>query len=151
MDYQQSLLALAVLLLPLVSALVIVVAPLMTQRHIAPQLAKFAAAGAFCLAVVSLVRGRGITAENSSSMFLGTWLSGDAANPWRIVWDLRLDALAALLAAVMSVAALCAFVWFEDDDEYVSRTMERFGHPSALLLLFSSIGLVISTHLGEMF
>ena len=80
---------------------------------------------------------------------LGPWLSIGPRDPFRIDFAIALDLPAAVLATVMSLATVCTMKWNRSDS--ADGSSGRLMYVAASLLLSSSLAIVMSTNVGELF
>ena len=80
---------------------------------------------------------------------LGPWLSIGSRDPFRIDFAIALDLPAAVLATVMSLATACTMKWNRSDA--ADDSSGRLLYIAASLLLSSSLAIVMSTNVGELF
>jgi NADH:ubiquinone oxidoreductase subunit 5 (subunit L)/multisubunit Na+/H+ antiporter MnhA subunit len=144
-----QLLALVVLLAPLVAAAAIAFSALIQARRLARLLAMSGAAISFVAASAALVRLLNGGPESEATLNLGVWLSSGARDPFQLAFPIAVDVPAALLAAITSLCTLCALVWTRD--RLADGPSERLISIGALLLLSSSLGIVLSANVGELF
>ncbi len=149
MDSLQSLLALVTLLAPLVAAAGIAATGLTGGRRLGRRLAMLGAAVSFCAAAAALVRLSGGGLDAKAPLSLGVWLNIGPRDPLRIAFAITMDLPAAGLAAVMSLCTLCAFGW--NRAGLSEGASERLLSIAASLLLSSSLGIAMSTNVGELF
>lgn len=147
MDSVQSLLAIVVLVAPLAAAGGIAISGI-ADRHLGRWLAMLGAGLSFGAAAAALVRLSAYGADAAVPLNLGVWLASGPHDPFRIEFALAVDIPAAALAAVMSLAAFCAFGWSRP--AVADGPSERLLYIAASLLLSASLGIVLSSNMGEL-
>ena len=147
-DSLQSLLALVTLLAPLLAAAAIAASGLRADGRYGRSLAMLGAAVSFCATAMALVRLSG-GLDATAPLDLGVWLNIGPHDPFRIVFAVAMDLPAAALAAVMSLCTLCALGW--NRAGVTDGPAERLLYIAASLLLSSSLGIAMSTNMGELF
>jgi NADH:ubiquinone oxidoreductase subunit 5 (subunit L)/multisubunit Na+/H+ antiporter MnhA subunit len=148
-DSWQSLLALATLLAPLVAAAGIAASGLTGDRRLGRALAMLGAAVSFCAAAAALARLSVGGLDADTPLDLGVWLNIGPRDPTRIAFAIAMDLPAAGLSTVISLCTLCAIGW-----NPVNRSdgpSERLLYIAVSLLLASSLGIALSTNVGELF
>jgi NADH-quinone oxidoreductase subunit L len=149
MDSLQSLLALLVLSCPLLAAAGIAASGLRGKRRPGRQLAMVGAAASFCAAAAALVRLSSGRLGAAGSLGLGTWLSVGPHDPLGIAFGMTMDIPTAGLAAVIALCTLCALAWNRSGP--ADGPSERLLYIAASFLLSSSLGIVMSSNVGELF
>lgn len=147
MDSWQSILALIALAAPLVAAAAITSVRL-RGGTLPRRLAILGAGLSFLAVAAALVRIRSGGLDDELPLGLGSWLSIGSHDPFRIDFAIALDLPAAVLAAVISLSALCALAWSRDD---AKDTSDPLLFIAASVLLSSSLAIVMSTNVGELF
>jgi NADH:ubiquinone oxidoreductase subunit 5 (subunit L)/multisubunit Na+/H+ antiporter MnhA subunit len=148
MDSVQSL-ALLVLLAPLVAAGAIALSALLQARRLARLIAMGGAAISFVAASAALVRLLNGGTDGEASLNLGVWLSSGARDPFQLAFPIAVDVPAVLLAAITSLCTLCALA--ATRTRLSDGASERLVSMGASLLLSSSLGIVLSENVGELF
>jgi NADH:ubiquinone oxidoreductase subunit 5 (subunit L)/multisubunit Na+/H+ antiporter MnhA subunit len=148
MDSVQSFLALVALTAPLLAAAAITCTG-SSSRALPRRLAMLGAGLSFCAGAAALVRMALGGPDGELPLSLGPWLSIGSRDPFRIDFAIALDLPAAVLATVMSLATACTMKWNRSDaaDDSSSRLL----YVAASLLLSSSLAIVMSTNVGELF
>ena len=148
MDSVQSL-ALLVLLAPLVAAGAIALSALFQARRLARLIAMGGAAISFVAASAALVRLWNGGSDGEATLNLGVWLSSGARDPFQLAFPIAMDVPAVLLAAITSLCTLCALA--ATRTRLSDGASERLVSIGASLLLSSSLGIVLSANVGELF
>ena len=146
MDSLQSLLALVALAAPLVAAAAITSTGRSSSGSLSRRLAILGAAVSFLAVAAALVHMRSGAMDGDLPLSLGPWLNIGSRDPFRIEFAIALDLPAAVLAAVMSLSTMCALIWNVGEG-----SSHRLLYIAASLLLSSSLAIVMSTNVGELF
>jgi NADH-quinone oxidoreductase subunit L len=149
MESLPSLLALVAIAAPLVAAAGITCTERSRPGSLPRQFAILGAGLSFCAAAAALLRmmSGGLNAE--LPLALGSWLSIGPRDPFRIDFAIALDLPAAALATVISLSTVCALAWSRHEAGHESA--RRLLYIGASLLLSSSLAIVMSTNVGELF
>jgi len=149
MDSLQSILALVALAAPLLAAVVITCTGSSSGGAVPRRMAMLGAALSFGAGAAALVRMSLGGPDGELPLSLGRWLSIGPRDPFRIDFGIALDLPAAVLATVMSLATVCTMKWNRSDS--ADGSSGRLMYVAASLLLSSSLAIVMSTNVGELF
>jgi NADH:ubiquinone oxidoreductase subunit 5 (subunit L)/multisubunit Na+/H+ antiporter MnhA subunit len=149
MDLLQSLLALVALAAPLVAAAAITCTGSSNSAALPRRLAMLGAGLSFGAGAAALLRISSGGPDGELPFRLGTWLCIGPRDPFRIDFAIALDLPAAVLATVMSLSTVCALNWSRRDS--ADGFSDRLLFIAASLLLSSSLAIVMSTNVGELF